>query len=381
MFRSLFTAFLLFAYLFATAQRIDSLPFSLNRGLLTIKGSINQVDVDFILDTGAGITVTTHAINKKANVKTLRKKLTIRDANNATQKLEQIKIQQITVGSFEVADLEAVTFDMPYMDCQQLLLLGQDFMHRFNWKFDFENQMVYISDKPFQTGENMMQWDINFVKKRPFISYDFGNKRETCLIDFGYRGFFDINASFSRIDSTLKAKEKEGKVISYSAMVMGLATTKKEQPVQYILVDSMSFSNQPVYNIPVSVSNYKGAKIGLQFFTSFFRQLIINNSERKYYFQMKIVPDYAQSALDAGVSWEEGKLIVSDLNTGTKSSAGNLKIGEEIKAIDGRTAADFGSFCNVLTWRFGYSKPDLWIEKMDGTKVLIRRQSVLDFAK
>lgn len=381
MFRSLLTAFLLFAYLFATAQRIDSLPFSLNRGLLTIKGSINQVDVDFILDTGAGITVTTHAINAKANVKTLRKKITIRDANNATQKLEQIKIQQITVGSFEVADLEAVTFDMPYMDCQQLLLLGQDFMQRFNWKFDFENQMVYISDKPFLTDENMMQWDIHFVKKRPFIAYDFGNKKETCLIDFGYRGFFDINASFSGIDSTLKTKQKEGKVIPYSAMVMGLATTKKEQPIHYILVDSMSFSSQPVYNIPVSVSNYKGAKIGLQFFTSFFSHLIINNSEQKYYYQKKIVPDYAQSALDAGISWEDGKLIVSDLNTGIKSSAGNLKIGEEIKTIDSRSAADFGSFCNVLTWRFGYTKPDLWIEKMDGTKVLIRRQSVLDFVR
>ena len=381
MFRSLFTACLSIAYLFATAQRIDSLPFNLNKGLQTVKGFINESEAEFILDTGAGVTVTTNATNEVASVKTLGKKIAIRDANNETQKLRQVKIRQIKVGSFSVQDLQVVSFDMPYLDCQQLILLGQDFMQKFNWKFDFDRQVVYLSDIPFLPSEPMAKWDINFVKNRPFVEFELENKKSKCLIDFGYRGYFDINASFSEIDAVYKVKEREEKVIPYSAMVMGLATTKTEQPIHYILLDSIHFSNQPAYNIPVSVSNYTGAKIGIHYLTSFFSSLIINNSQRAMYYQEKVKPDYAQPGLDAGFTWKDGKLIVSDLNTGKASSDSMLKMGEEIKTIDGRTAADFGTFCSVLTWRFGYTQPDVWIEKMDGTRILIRRQSLLDFIK
>jgi hypothetical protein len=358
------------------AQRIDSLPFNLEKGLLIIGAKVNNTDSDWALDTGAGMSITTETFNEQAGLTPINKKQKVRDVNKNIQKIEQVIVPNLTIGSFTASTLKVATFNMPFLSCQKVQLLGQDFMKAYNWKFDFENNKVYISDKPFTPDPSMIAWDISFEKNRPFTQIKWGSQTIKCLIDFGYRGYLDLNENLPIAKETLEEKKKAGTFLSYRTNVMGLLSTE-EKDIHYVLADSLRISNDWIYNLPVSISNYAGAKIGLHFFTSFSNTLIINNQLDKYYFSPKIIPLYARPPLDAGFAYDNGKLKIVDKNTSSASSASELLMGEEIKSVDGKRADDFGSYCALLSWRFGLTSPSVWVEKMDGTKIEVRRHSLM----
>ncbi len=362
------------------AQRIDSLPFQLDKGLLVINGKVNNIETEWVFDTGAGISITTETFNKQAGLNPIQKKKKVRDANKNIQKIKQVIIPHLSIGNFTSEQLKVASFDMPFLTCQNLQLLGQDFMKALNWKIDFESNMIYISDSPFIQDSNMVTWDIFYEGNRPFTQIQWGNQPQKCLIDFGYRGYLDLNENIPVAIEALQEKKKEGAFLLYRSNSMGLLSTVAKD-IHYIMADSLSISNQPIYNLPVSISNYSSAKIGLHFFTTFSRTLIINNNGSKFFYTPKLNPTYALPPLDAGFTYDKGKLLVSEKNKSNNSSSALLSVGEEIKSINGKVAEDFGSYCALFSWRISYTSPTLLVEKMDGTKVEIQRQSITTLTK
>jgi hypothetical protein len=80
--------------------------------------------------------------------------------------------------------------------------------------------------------------------------------------------------------------------------------------------------------------------------------------------------------LDARVSYQEGKLLVTALNLNKNSSAKQLSIGETIKSINGKQASDFNDNCQFLLEFYHTKKTSIQIEKLDGTLVTIQRSTL-----
>ncbi|MCU0388848.1 MAG: retroviral-like aspartic protease family protein [Chitinophagaceae bacterium] len=363
-------------YISVNAQRIDTLPFTLSKGLLVIPGKINNHDVSFIFDTGAGVTVTTEKGNNGAGISTKKKTTKVRDANHNVSALKQVLLKRVSVGSFSKEQLKGVTFNMPFMECQDLQLLGQDFIHSFHWKFDFENGFVCISDAPFEITTPMSEMDITLQKGRPFTTLNINQQSFNCLIDFGYRGYLDVNKESPGLKDMVAKKIMAGTAVTYFQRPMSLTSIHDGDSVQYLLIDSLILSGQSLQNIPTSFSRYKGVKIGYKFFTSYCKTLIINSSANKYFLEYKQEPDWASPPFDAGFIFENGKIIVSDKNLSPNSSAAHLEIGESIKSLNGKTINDFKDFCGLLKWRFSNNEPEIMVEKEDGKKIMIKRQPV-----
>ncbi len=84
----------------------------------------------------------------------------------------------------------------------------------------------------------------------------------------------------------------------------------------------------------------------------------------------KSTTDFLESMIGA-------KFTVSDIFTGSNSTASPLKIGDKILSINGKIPADFKDDCDFLLWMYQYKNSELTIKKTDGTEVLIKRSSLL----
>ena len=103
--------------------------------------------------------------------------------------------------------------------------------------------------------------------------------------------------------------------------------------------------------------------------------MILNNSDEKYYIKFNNKALNLGMIPDAACYLQEGKIKIVSIVENEASSAKNLKVGEEIKSIDGRNAESFLNECQFLNWRLLNSKnPEYKFEKMEGEIVTIKRQ-------
>jgi len=142
---AIFTLFFVFtSKIAAQVNRIDTLSFSTESGFLVIKGTINGKEALLAFDTGAIRGILT---SKQATANNINKtsSILIYDTNKEETKTDKGKINSLTIGSHIFENIESFIFDMPYLDCYSLYLLGGDVINQLNWKFDFTNKVVYVS--------------------------------------------------------------------------------------------------------------------------------------------------------------------------------------------------------------------------------------------
>jgi hypothetical protein len=360
----------------AQTNQIDTLSFTIDKLLLVIKGSINGVPVDFAFDTGASSTVTNSAINTAAGIRTTGGQLRVEDANQTVSRIQKVVLNEIAIGSHRLQNFKALTTDMPYLYCSNLVLLGQDFIKRFNWKIDFEKKQLYLSDQPFDAA-GMQRWPVTYNNGRPFISYSInGNQFSKCLIDFGFSGVFDINSSHEPLNAFIAAAQAQQKLNSYRSASMGLNGLGKTVNKNMLIIDSVNLQGFIYKNILVSSTAVADTKLGVQFFNQNAALMVLNHSQHIYYIQpLQNKPAYKNS-LDAKLIIKEGRWIVFDKNTSIGSSASTIAVGDTIIKVNGKLPQAFGSECDFMLWMYNNTDATLTLEKTNGNTVVIKRSSL-----
>ena len=117
MLKYLFAIFFCLLYLDSGAQsnRIDTIPFTLDKLLLVFKGTVNGVEADFAFDTGAGLTVSNSKADLAFSIQEKGGKKGIRDANQNTSKLQNIVFEDEGDGRHHITKIKGVSTDMPYL--------------------------------------------------------------------------------------------------------------------------------------------------------------------------------------------------------------------------------------------------------------------------
>jgi hypothetical protein len=355
----------------AQDNRVDTLNFSMKSSLLVIEGAINGNKALFAFDTGAYAGVLNSKQVAANNIKNTGNK-NVRDSNNENKKMGRGKINTISIGSFSFENMESVIFDMPFLLCNDFYLLGGDVINRLNWKFDFINNLAFISKTPFVPSNNMTVLPVQFINNRHFTDLQVDGKLVKYLIDFGYSGVLDVptnEVNFAKIQSQ---KEVESRVLKSQSISMGLGSMSVGQQMSTFFADSISLGSTTFKNVKVNVKDKTDKKIGVRLFKENLSSIILNNSDKKYWLQQLQTPLKSDLGFDADYFLIDGKLKIVGKSLSDKSSAKTLNVGDEIKAVNGKTAASFADVCSFITWRQEQAgTKDLTIETLKGEKLSI----------
>ncbi len=357
----------------AQLARVDTIAFTLEKKLLLFKGSINGVPVDFAFDTGAGLGLANSAVEKKSHFIIKNSKKKILDANMQVTKIETINIQQLSIGSYNFNNIKSVLHDMEYLQCNELYLLGMDVIGKLNWQINFETNTLQVSETPFAVSENFMPLPIGYKNNRPTTDLVLNNTSiKKCLIDFGYNGVIEMPES--DFTNTIFAK-KQAQGLAAIGLSSNMAVTGLGKPdtVKYLAVDSVIIGNKLFKNVPITISKKTDFKIGVNFFANYCSTIVLNHKTNSYYFVPKNTPTNNLNKFTVGVIYSNGKLVIAAQDLSANTTIGNLQMGEEIKAINGKTIADFTDNCAFLNFYFFNNKPQMVIEKMNGEKVVVTR--------
>lgn len=360
----------------AQDNRVDTLSFSMKSSLLVIEGAINGNKALFAFDTGAYAGVLNSKQVAANNIKNTGNK-NIRDSNNENKKMGRGKIKAISIGSFSFENIESVIYDMPFLSCNDLYLLGGDVINRLNWKFDFTNNLAFISKTPFVPSSDMTVLPVHFINNRHFADLQVDGKMVKYLIDFGYSGVLDVPTNDINFTNIQRQKESQSSVLKSQSTSMGLGSMSIGQKMSTFFVDSVSLGITTFKNIKVNVKDKTDKKIGVRFFKENLSGIILNNTEKKYWLQQLKTPLKTDLGFDADYYLIDGKLQIVGKNLSEKSSSKTLNVGDEIKAVNGKTAASFADVCSFIIWRQEQAgNKELTIETLKGEKINILKTTL-----
>ncbi len=252
-----------------------------------------------------------------------------------------------------------------------------DVIGKLNWKIDFIQKKLLVSKTPFPINDTYFELPVSNSTHRPKTSLTLnGINYPNCLIDLGYTGSIEIpeNADLNTVHQNLTGSGKTGLGLNSNMSVTGLG---KADTVKTILFDQIKIGQSNFTNTTCAVYEKTNFKIGIGFFSTQTTAFILNHTESKYYIQSNPISETVPLTLDARVSYQEGKLVITSLNLNKNSSSLMLTIGETIKSIDGKKASDFNDNCQFLLEYYYTNRPSIQIEKLDGTVVMIKRSALL----
>ena len=358
---------------YAQTSNIDTLSFSLEKKLLVFKGKLNGAEVDFAFDTGAEIGVLNSANQVVAKCDIGSNKKRVKDANNKTVKGQKISIEKLTIGSFEFEDVRSLYADMEFLQCNQLYLLGQNVISKLNWRFDFTNHSVLVSESPFSIDSSFTQLPVTGSSKRPFTEFALGSKKvNRCLIDFGYTGILDFPES-DLINSFYYGSASSGSTTIGLYSNMGLGGLGDPDTLKSVKLHEFVLGGLHFADVLVSIPEKASLKIGVGFFSKYCNQVILNHTTGAYYVHPNPQPPTFSAVSDARISMVAGKLLVTGKSLSANSTASALQIGEEIKTIAGKSALDFPQPCDFFNWFTFLPLAEIEIEKITGEKVVVKR--------
>lgn len=365
-------------YVNAQENKIDTIPFNLDKKLIVFKGKINGMDIDFAFDTGAQSGVANSKNVENAHIKTLGKGTKVKDSNQVLKKIESIVVQDLQIGNFHFSKIKDHTIDMPYLYCADLYLLGQTVIKKLNWQFDFEKMLIYISKSPFKENQNSINWPITSYKgNRPHVNFEIGGKIfKNLLIDTGFSSVLELDSTYSFVRNAFLQKQNIGQGYQVMASSMGLMGFGKPSLTKEFRMDSIKIGNKLFKDVPIIINPGTDNKAGLTFFSDLCRTFTINYSTNNILLDLKTKNKIERSMLDAKVTIKGGKFIVIAKTLGENSSSNELEINEELLSLNGKKATDFESECEFLLWFFLYKENQMIIEKMNGKKITLKRMII-----
>jgi len=351
---------------------VYSLPFHIDAGLLVFKGAMNGVETDFAFDTGASMGLANSLAEAAERLKVKGKKIKMRDSNRQVAKVPTGLTNEIRIGDIRFPKVRSVVNDMTYLYCMDYYLLGSDIIRQLNWEIDFEKMVIHFSKSTFPATAEMLDLPVFFSGHRPFVKVKFaGNEFKNILIDTGYTQVFSFPANIPSLQDFLFKKDSLGLSNPNISSSMGALSIRTDS-VRTILVDSLQIGAHFLSDIPVNFEGIAGPKLGLGFFMTLGSHLVINNTESRYLIRIKREGVIFKDPFMVGAQFQNNKIILMSKAIGAVPEDALLTIGEEIKSVNGKTAADFADECEFIRWSATGKPEAIHLTKMDGTNLVFK---------
>jgi predicted aspartyl protease len=331
-------------------KKITSIPFELFGDHMFIKVSVDKSEpLDFIFDTGSGLTVLDMQIAEK--MKLVKKEA---ELNQSQSQFELIKHNSIEINGFPMEkNIKVYAADLSHLEISLGRdfdgILGYDLLHHHTVRIDYDNfQMdIYDHGKGPKIGDAI---PFSLMTSIPTI-------KGTVVLnnDQSYEGlFFIMTGAGTTLDLNSPAAEswdainKTGKHYSYPIKGLGA-----EETLQYEgHVTSFSFGKQTVEDLPIGISTAKSGIqadkkvagiIGNRILREFNITIDVPDKmiwiEKNSHFGEKL--NINSSGIDVQMSKDMTKVLIHQVVDDSPASEAGIKINAELISLNGKPALSY----------------------------------------
>ncbi len=314
----------------------DTVSFNFDYNLPIITVEIDQVNYNFLLDTGAPSVISPELFVKL----NLKKKLTskIKDSNNISNSEIFTQIPQMKIGNLQYTNIGVFVIDLRKAFALKCLnidgIIGANQMAKSYWKLDYENKWCVISnDLPKSEIENYEI--VNFTPKNgqltPLVDIfidkiKFGN----VVFDTGFNGAISLPNNKS-LDSVFEKKVELYGVESVGIYGLGTTKTFVEALLPFVKLDSLVLSKQSV-----TFSDDPSMVIGNEVFKNY--SIIFDWNLQKMYFKKNanLRSKKTSEFISFGFGFIKNgdKIEVVKLIKNSEAEKKGLLIGDEVLTIN-----------------------------------------------
>lgn len=314
----------------------DTVSFNFDYNLPIITVEIDQVNYNFLLDTGAPSVISPELFVKL----NLKKKLTskIKDSNNISNSEIFTQIPQMKIGNLQYTNIGVYVIDLRKSFALKCLnvdgIIGANQMAKSYWKLDYENKWCVISnDLPKSEIENYEI--VNFTPKNgqltPLVDIfidkiKFGN----VVFDTGFNGAISLPNNKS-LDSVFEKKVELYGVESVGIYGLGTTKTFVEALLPFVKLDSLVLSKQSV-----TFSDDPSMVIGNEVFKNY--SIIFDWNLQKMYFKKNanLRSKKTSEFISFGFGFIKNgdKIEVVKLIKNSEAEKKGLLIGDEVLTIN-----------------------------------------------
>ncbi len=309
------------------------IPFEYRLGLIILKVNISGEEYDFVLDTGAPNVISKKLAQKLGLSNIFEQK--VGDSQDEESKLGFVLIKKLNLGGVDFLNTGAAIADLKQskeVGCLRIDgFIGSNLMRKAIWKFDYQNQIITITNSIESLSIPKLTSKIPFFTEltgTPIIDFKLNNvTQKNVIVDLGSNG--GISLSKKTYNALMKNNSSIPQTYSFGNSESGLYGLGKADSTYYIKAPSVSFGNVSLENTIVSFANKSASTIGTEFFKNY--DLIINWFTKEILLINKT--EYDNSTLSTfGFSYsnQENQLIVSMIYKNMK----DLKVGDQILQVD-----------------------------------------------
>lgn len=347
---------------------VQTIPFEWRKELIVVKARLNSdtKEREFIFDTGAFNSKVESKLATSLGLEVVTNK-TNSTAQGISQKIEVVRIDSLQLGETTFYNIGAGKLTYAPTSASPCIaasgIIGANLMKLAHWKIDYQKQLLYFSDTPFEVDEGsyVLPFDRPALSGTPEIDLEIeGKKVENILFDVGYNGGLILPLSIANHFES-----------SQSSIILDQSTSG----IYGTNTDSLLVKNLKVNvggtkaQIPVEFSTLNKALLGNEFLKHF--EVNINYNTKEIYLR-KQQAVYIAAPLNFSVAIESDSLWVVSRTTPDLP----LQLGESLLTVNGKKPTDlFTSYCDyVVNNGKLFEKDSLKVQKMDGAfiKILIK---------
>lgn len=347
--RSLTILFVLGAFSLIAQTPITSIPFQLYGDHMLIKVSVdNSEPLDFIFDTGSGLTVIDSDVADRLKLRGKKVQM-----NTTKSTMELIKHNEIEINGFPMEkNIKIYSTDLDHLEISLGRdvdgIVGYDLMHHHTLHINYARGIMDI----YEHGEGPTDGDmvpfhmnVSIPTIKGSVTLNNGEPHDgTFFIVSGAGTTLDFNSPYAAKYDII---HKTGK--HYSYLVKGISDEETLHYEGHVL--SFSFGEQTIEDLPIGISMAKegiqahpevAGIIGNQVLSKF--NITIDVPGKKLYFQPNKNFDQPLhvncSGIDVQLSKDKERVLVHQVFEGSPAAAAGISLNDELLMINNRPVRD-----------------------------------------
>lgn len=339
-------------------SKTDTIPIKIYNDLIIIKANLNGEPMNFLWDNGFSFSALDKVVSKKHRLENYKDKdsISATDAVNNEVKLDlkiatnlSVKNHKIKNSPFLLIDINTLTGGS--LDIQGII--GATVIKKLNWNFNFDENYVIVSQKPFQMEGMVIPFELDLYN-RMFTSLELNGITNGVEIDFG--------SNSDEIDLTIQAlglfkDTKKSKYEGISAMsVSGI----DDFSVNYSIKDFDYKIGGVTFSHPIKIfltDDVSEARIGNKMLRHY--NCIVNSKTNQIIFTDRKIAIEKSPEKSFGyiiVKLENKLIIGGKWNNPNVTKYQNLNLGDVLDNINGVKVENFNSNSDLKAFQINLLK-------------------------
>jgi hypothetical protein len=346
----------------------DNLSVDIAHDLVIVPVVLNGKEFRFLFDTGAPLSISEN-LQKEMGYKIISTGHIVDSGNNRT-KVNWAQVDTLLIGNTKFTNQTAFVADFdanPILKCLDVDgIVGSNLIRFCNWKINFENEEITLSDQPVSSNENTLavvsfntddQFDI--LLDMQIDNADVKNVK----LDYGSNGSISISSSDFEELKQDKVLEKTFSETGFSRT--GITGKVNEINREIALLNEVSFGGLTIDR--VYIKSGKSGLIGTKVLSRY--AVTIDSKNHKLYFGKSQSADKQLETfgLIIGIS-PNGALYIQSVIEGSVAAENEVLPNMRVLKIDSIDFSENADFCTYMEFvEFDANTMDLKLEDKHGS--------------